>query len=776
MKEGLREIVRGQGVGPGARNLVREFLQAQVLGALQRAGAMVPLAFQGGTALRFLHGIRRYSEDLDFALERPGAGYDFRSYLDAIRADLEREGYRVEIGRPSDRKVVHSAFVRFPGLLHEMGLSGQREEALSVKLEVDTRPPAGARDRDDGRAPARAPAAPAPRPRLSPGRQAPRGPAPALAQGPRLLRSRLVPERPVLARPEPGPAERRSRADGVERPVAHRGHVEWARSGIGCDAVKWDALAADVGPLLESPEDRGLVTRETVTRLLDERETEGSLEVMTRRLLAVLLLLAAPATLPAQEPAPAELSRRGSELMAAGRYADAVPVYRDLVKAVPGNAGLLLNLGMALHLSGQDGEAVAPLEAALKLTPDSAPASLFLGASRMRLGQTAAAVEPLRKAVRLQPESREARSMLADALVALDRHAEAEPHLRRLSRADPKDPVVWFALGKTYEALAGQAFGRLLERAPESPLTLALVAEARLDQGQTTAAFQLYRQALERAPSQRGLHAGVAEVYRRTGHPDWAAVEDEKERRLPKADCARDTLECAFAAGKHREVLSAASKLETPASSYWLARAANALAVEAFARLTALPPSAPSHEWRASMERNEGRYAEAAEEWRKAIALAPGEARLKLELAVTLRLNQDLPGAQQVLEGVLREGGDSPEACYLLGDVLLARQQPEPAIRLLEKAVRLEPRLAEAHGALGRAYALVGRPADAVPHLEQALATDQDGSLRYQLARSYQATGRADDARRALADYEEFRKAVGAGSEAAGEAATITPP
>ena len=39
---------------------------------------------------------------------------------------------------------MHSAFVRFPGLLHEMGLSGHREEALSVKLEVDTRPPQGA--------------------------------------------------------------------------------------------------------------------------------------------------------------------------------------------------------------------------------------------------------------------------------------------------------------------------------------------------------------------------------------------------------------------------------------------------------------------------------------------------------------------------------------------------------------------------------------------------------------------------------------------------------
>jgi hypothetical protein len=39
---------------------------------------------------------------------------------------------------------VHSAFVRFPGLLYELGLSGQRSEVLAVKIEVDTNPPAGA--------------------------------------------------------------------------------------------------------------------------------------------------------------------------------------------------------------------------------------------------------------------------------------------------------------------------------------------------------------------------------------------------------------------------------------------------------------------------------------------------------------------------------------------------------------------------------------------------------------------------------------------------------
>lgn len=125
------------------RNFVREYLQARILGCWQRIGAMIPLAFHGGTALRFLYGIPRYSEDLDFALERPGPAYDFRAYLKAIRSELAAEGYDIQL-KVNDRKVVHSAFIRFRGLLYELSLSPHREEIISIKIEVDTNPPPGA--------------------------------------------------------------------------------------------------------------------------------------------------------------------------------------------------------------------------------------------------------------------------------------------------------------------------------------------------------------------------------------------------------------------------------------------------------------------------------------------------------------------------------------------------------------------------------------------------------------------------------------------------------
>jgi hypothetical protein len=104
---------------------------------------MISLAFHGGTALRFLFAHGRYSEDLDFALEKEKSRYDFRAYLQAIKSELALEGYAVEM-KVNDKKVVHSAFVNFPGLLYELGLSPQRGEVLAVKIEVDTNPPAGA--------------------------------------------------------------------------------------------------------------------------------------------------------------------------------------------------------------------------------------------------------------------------------------------------------------------------------------------------------------------------------------------------------------------------------------------------------------------------------------------------------------------------------------------------------------------------------------------------------------------------------------------------------
>ncbi|MFH0795961.1 MAG: nucleotidyl transferase AbiEii/AbiGii toxin family protein [Candidatus Omnitrophota bacterium] len=143
MKDYLAERVRECSTPIQARNVMREYLQARILGCLQRVGAMIPLAFHGGTSLRFLYSMPRYSEDLNFTLEGAKDIYNFQHYLKAIRSELSTEGYFMEL-KINDRKTVHNAFVRFPGLLYELKLSPHRDEVVSVKIEVDTNPPAGA--------------------------------------------------------------------------------------------------------------------------------------------------------------------------------------------------------------------------------------------------------------------------------------------------------------------------------------------------------------------------------------------------------------------------------------------------------------------------------------------------------------------------------------------------------------------------------------------------------------------------------------------------------
>ncbi len=143
MKEFLRQQVNQINDPLLKTNLTREYLQARTLQILQEQGAFLNWAFLGGTALRFLYGIPRYSEDLDFSLINPSRPCLFEEILKKVKTRFESENYEVNI-KVSREKTVRSAFIKFSGLLFEMGISPHKSEVLSIKLEVDTNPPPGA--------------------------------------------------------------------------------------------------------------------------------------------------------------------------------------------------------------------------------------------------------------------------------------------------------------------------------------------------------------------------------------------------------------------------------------------------------------------------------------------------------------------------------------------------------------------------------------------------------------------------------------------------------
>jgi len=142
MKDEALRIARDENNPKQAKNRLREYLQHVILRQLFEQGLTDRLIFHGGTALRIVYGLRRFSEDLDFHLAVPDSKFSLEEILPALVRGLRLSGYETSLKDNTD-KTVQSMFVKFTGLLYEAGISPHSSELLSVNIEVDTNPPAG---------------------------------------------------------------------------------------------------------------------------------------------------------------------------------------------------------------------------------------------------------------------------------------------------------------------------------------------------------------------------------------------------------------------------------------------------------------------------------------------------------------------------------------------------------------------------------------------------------------------------------------------------------
>ena len=122
-------------------NYLREYFQLLILRIIDEKGFFQKLAFIGGTALRILYDLNRFSEDLDFCLI-DNKNFSFETLLQSIERELTLANFSVSIvGK--DKKTVAAAFIKFKNLLYEFDLSSHEDQNLSIKLEIDQNPPAG---------------------------------------------------------------------------------------------------------------------------------------------------------------------------------------------------------------------------------------------------------------------------------------------------------------------------------------------------------------------------------------------------------------------------------------------------------------------------------------------------------------------------------------------------------------------------------------------------------------------------------------------------------
>lgn len=141
MLEHLRRLVERSESHATRGLLAREYLQARILETLQEMGAFSWWAFVGGTAARFVHGLPRFSEDLDFSTI--DVHPDMGRVAERIVQRLARESYDV-VAPVKTGGAVATASVRFRGLPYALGLTPHRDHVMTIRVEVYTRPPSGA--------------------------------------------------------------------------------------------------------------------------------------------------------------------------------------------------------------------------------------------------------------------------------------------------------------------------------------------------------------------------------------------------------------------------------------------------------------------------------------------------------------------------------------------------------------------------------------------------------------------------------------------------------
>ncbi len=134
-------------------NALKEIIQEIALLGLWRAKFFEHAAFYGGTSLRILYGLDRFSEDIDFSLLEPKKDFQLQPYLDAVGTELDAMGFNVEIAEKikSVETAIDSAFIKAGTKEHllkievpeEISVRIARNDRLKVKLEVDTDPPGG---------------------------------------------------------------------------------------------------------------------------------------------------------------------------------------------------------------------------------------------------------------------------------------------------------------------------------------------------------------------------------------------------------------------------------------------------------------------------------------------------------------------------------------------------------------------------------------------------------------------------------------------------------
>jgi len=120
---------------PFQKHMLKEYLQLLILDFLSGTSFLKNIVLIGGTNLRLVRGIDRFSEDLDFDCKELSEK-EFLEMTDAVLQFLQRNGIRAEVrDRENKRLKAFRRSIHFPELLYNLKLTGHRDERFLIKIE-----------------------------------------------------------------------------------------------------------------------------------------------------------------------------------------------------------------------------------------------------------------------------------------------------------------------------------------------------------------------------------------------------------------------------------------------------------------------------------------------------------------------------------------------------------------------------------------------------------------------------------------------------------------
>lgn len=391
-------------------------------------------------------------------------------------------------------------------------------------------------------------------------------------------------------------------------------------------------------------------------------------------------------------------------------FATAVREYSSVVSALPRNAEMQSNLGVALYFNHDLAGALKVFRSAIALNENLLAPHLFSGLALYRLSNPDAAVSELEKATRINPSDVIGQTWLGYAYAAQLRYDTALKQFQRVLELDPNNLDVLFSLGESWLEIGRQATQELLKLAPDGGRAWELSGEQSELKGDRQGALEDFTGALSRRPDLAELRAkvtmlgGTVSEVSPSDNGNTHQQEDEIYQRAHDAQQdARQAFETILriAPDSYR-----AHQIMADALS---AQERRPQALEEYKAVLKLNPDLPGiHEAMGNIFLRMGQQDEALKEFKSELQIQPRSAGAYTNIGQVLLITGNDEDARTMLNKALEMDRPPVEIYRLLGKIDLHRKDYPAAIKDLNRYLLARQRDSSAYYLLSQAYRGVG--------------------------------------------------------------------